>query len=165
MYPQTPSQNKVFNEHNMHIPFRGNNYVIPLSEDKKYSMEYILLCNYFMSKIIENNTINENTPIEYFVKSIEIIYLFFKNLSVKFMKDYIPNVLIPSFIKILTNFSLDKTKQFSKVEIDKLFKRIREMMYLAYYDFDIDPIIYPFEVEFGYNCFKISDIFEKNYLV
>ena len=164
MYPQTPSQNKVFNEHNMHIPFRGNNYVIPLSEDKKYSMEYILLCNYFMSKIIENNTINENTPIEYFVKSIEIIYLFFKNLSVKFMKDYIPNVLIPSFIKILTNFSLDKTKQFSKVEIDKLFKRIREMMYLAYYDFDIDPIIGPFEVEFGYNCFKISDIFEKKLL-
>jgi hypothetical protein len=80
------------------------------------------------------------------------------------MKDYIPNNLIPSFIKILNKFSLDKNKQFSKVEIDKLFNRIREIMFLAYYDFDIDPIIGPFEIEFGYNCFKFNDIFEKKLL-
>ena len=164
MYPQTPSKNNIFNEHNMHIPFRNLNYVIPSSEDKKYSIEYITICNYFITKLIENNTINDNTPLEYIVKSIDFIYSFHKNLCVHFMKDYIPNNLLPSFIKILTNFSIDKTKQFSKVEIDKLFKRIREIMLLAYYDFDIEPIIGTFEVEFGYNCFNFSDFFEKKLL-
>ena len=77
------------------------------------------------------------------------------------MKDFIPNKLYPSFIKIITNFGNDKSKQFSKVEIDKLFKRIRELMLLSYYDFDIDTIIGPFEIEFGYNCFKNSNFFEK----
>ena len=164
MYPKSPFHNINFNENNMHIPFKNNNYIIPYNEDKIYSMEFIHICNYFISKIIDNNTINENTPLEYIVMSIEYIYLFFKNLSVHFMKDYIPNNLIPSFIKILNKFSLDKNKQFSKVEIDKLFNRIREIMFLAYYDFDIDPIIGPFEIEFGYNCFKFNDIFEKKLL-
>ena len=146
MYPKSPFHNINFNENNMHIPFKNNNYIIPYNEDKIYSMEFIHICNYFISKIIDNNTINENSPLEYIVMSIEYIYLFFKNLSVHFMKDYIPNNLIPSFIKILNKFSLDKNKQFSKVEIDKLFNRIREIMFLAYYDFDIDPIIGPFEL-------------------
>ena len=164
MYPNTPSRNHSFNEHNMHIPFRNLNYVIPSSEDKKYSMEYITMCNYFIFKLIENDTINENSSLEYIVKSIDLIYSFYKNISVHFMKDYIPNILLPTFMKILTNFSNDKNKQFSKNEIDQLFKRIREIMLLAYYDFDIDPIIGPFEVEFGYNCYKKSDIFEKKLL-
>ena len=161
LYPKSPSQNTVFNEHNMHIPFNKNNYIIPLSEDKNYSFEYILICNYLMEKIVEKDFINENLPIEYFVKVIEFLSLFIKNLSVHFMEDYIPNKLFPSFIKILTDFGNDKTKQFSKVEIDKLFKRIRELMLLSYYDFDIDAIIGPFEIDFGYNCFKNSNFFEK----
>ena len=161
LYPKSPSQNTVFNEHNMHIPFNNKNYIIPSSEDKNYSFEYILICNYLMEKIVETDFINENLSIEYFVKVIEFLSLFINNLTVVFMRDYVPNKIFPSFITILTNFGNDKTKQFSKVEIDKLFKRIRELMLLSYYDFDIDAIIGPFEIEFGYNCFKNSNFFEK----
>ena len=161
IYPKSPSDNIFFNSHNMHIPFNNKNYIIPVSEDKNYSFEYIIICNYLMEKIVENDFINENLSIEYFVKVIEFLSSFIKNLSVHFMKDFIPNKLYPSFIKIITNFGNDKSKQFSKVEIDKLFKRIRELMLLSYYDFDIDTIIGPFEIEFGYNCFKNSNFFEK----
>ena len=165
LYDQESSFNNVYNENNMHIPFNGKNFVLPSNNDKKFSMELIQLFNYFIENLLNKEIfINEKLSLEYFNLYLNIFKLCCKNLHFNFTKNFVPEILFKAFKRILDEFSLNKNKQFSKVAIENLFKIMKDLLLTTVYMSDLDVLIGEFELQFGYNCFTLSENFEKKLL-
>ena len=164
LYDQESSLNNVYNENNMHIPFNGHNFVLPSNNGNKFSMDLILLFNYFIEKLLEKKIfLDENLSLEYFNLYLNFFKLCCKNLHFKFTNKFIPEVF-KAFKRILDEFSINKNRQFSKVAIENLFRIMKDLLLTTIYSSDLDVYIGEFELQFGYNCFTLNENFEKKLL-
>ena len=165
LYEQESNLNSVYNENNMHIPFNGKNFVLPSNNDKKFSMDLILLLNYFIENLVKKNVfLDEKLSLEYFNLYLNFFKLCCKNLHFKFTKDFVPEILFKAFKRILAEFSINKNKQFSKVAIESLFRIMKDLLLTTVYLSDLDFLMGEFELQFGYNCFTLNENFEKKLL-
>ena len=157
--------NNNFQKFNYCIPYNKNNYLIPVDDLKIYSLEYYEILNYFISKLVDSNIFeNEKLTIEHLYIILNILNSGSKFINKVFIGEYFRDVIFPCVKKLLINISLDKKQNISKIMIDKILNNIEYYLNFSYYSFQLFKISSDFIINFGYNCFKISENFEKRLL-
>lgn len=158
-------KNQFFMKFSYFIPNTETNYLVPIEGINFYSLEYIEILNYFIKKIVETKILeNESTPIEYLYIILSILYSNFRVINRQFMGKYFIENVYENIKKILMNYSLDKKKNKSKNILKNLIIYIDTFLGYSKYYFQIAKFLYPFLIDFGYNCFKNSEILEKRLL-
>ena len=147
------------------VPFTEKNHLIPWYELVYYSMEYYELYNFFINKVIESKIlINESTSIELIFAVLDILISAMKIINQKFLSEYIEQNCFDNIKKIFINYSLDKKSSKKKSYFEMTIFYLQAILYLNHYPFQICNIFPEFLIEFGFNCFKISENLEKRLL-
>ena len=157
--------NISFQRFNYVVPFTENNHLVPFDNTKFYSIEYYELTNFFINKVIETKILmNESISIEYIYMILNVLYVTLPAINHKFLGEYIEKNCLENIEKILLKLSLDKKMNKSKFVVEEIIKYLKIFYGLDHYLFQVTEYFLEFCLEFGFNCFKISENLEKRLL-
>ncbi len=147
------------------VPYNDINHLVPTEVLKFYSFEFYELLNYFINKMISTKILeNESIPIEYIYITLLILYSCYMIVNHSFMGKYFKEKVYDNIKKILLDYSLNKKKNISKIIIDNVIAFSDKFLGFNCYSFQLIQTLVLFIIEFGYNCFKTSEILEKRLL-
>ena len=107
---------------------------------------------------------NESISIEYIYMILNVLYVTLPAIHHKFLGDYIEKNCLENIEKILLKLSLDKKMNKSKFVVEEIIKYLKIFYGLDHYLFQVTEYFLEFCLEFGFNCFKISENLEKRLL-
>jgi hypothetical protein len=164
-----PIDSKRFNEIETYFPFEVNDtkfFVVPTkNETRKLSMKYITMINDFIStgglekftKVLESKDI---VTYEAFVVMIDIINYIKPFLHIKFALGYI-RIFSKLCLDFLLEFSKSDSRNFKRDKLDALIKKLKDIMFFAYMENDVNAIFDIFGVDFGIYCLNATTLDRK----
>ena len=159
-YPNGPMKVRN-NRSDMHIPFIGNNYCIPLyTEDDKCSLEKIEFANYIIRKLVhvldtqDDKWINNLSfsSLNYLIELLHSIRVFIHR---SFSKDFIKKVFEQILKKSLINYSKNTKVPYSVSTLDLCFEHLFNILFGCVYQFEAENYILEFNLEFILDLFYI----------
>ena len=157
--------NDDFQKFNYVLPITENNHLVPYDDLKFYSLEFYELLNFFINKAIETKILEKNDiSIEYIYVILNVLCFSLKIINQHFIGEYFYKNCFQNLKKILLNFSLDKKTNKSKIVMDNIIIYLDKILGFIFYPFQLCKFLPEFIIEFGYNCFKNSEILEKRLL-
>ena len=164
-----PIDSKRFNEIETYFPFDVNGYkffAIPVKHDgKKLDIGYINRINDFiklggLNKFLNVLQTKGIVTYEALVVMIDIMNYIKPYLHIKFAFDY-----IRSFSKFcldfLLEFSKSESRNFKRDKLDSLIKKLKDIMFYAYMENDVNAIFDIFGVDFGIYCLNATTLDRK----
>lgn len=158
-YPNGPMKVRN-NRSDMHIPFIGNNYCIPLyTEDDKCSLEKIEFANYIIRKLVhvldtqDDKWINNLSfsSVNYLIELLHSIRVFIHR---SFSKDFIKKVFEQILKKSLNNYSKNTKVPYSVSTLDLCFEHLFNILFGCVYQFEAENYILEFKLEFILNLLR-----------
>ena len=157
--------NSDFQKFSNAVPVNNINHLAPHDGMKVPSLQFYEILNFFVSKIIETKILTkETTSINYLYTILNIFVSTARIINQKFLGEYLEKNCFENIKKILINYSLDKKVNISKTVLDNIILYLECFLRFNNYPFQICKIFAEFIIDFGFNCFKYSEILEKRLL-
>ena len=157
--------NSDFQRFNYFLPVTENNHLVPHEDIKFYSLEYYEILNFFINKLIESKIfLNENLAIEYIYVTLNVLFSASDLTNHRFIGEYFKQNCYENVKKILFKFSLEKKINKAKFILENIIIYIDRFLGYIYYPFQLCIFLPEFIIEFGYNCFRLSESLEKRLL-
>ena len=159
--------------HNAYIyflPVKKNNYTVPTTYVKHYSLEFYDIVNYFLIKLMDSNVLmDESASLMFFYVTLSLIHYCTPVINMRYLSKYLFENCDTHIKNALYNYSKSKQKL---PNVNSGWKNIilKIIHYLdgfvSYNDYIFNLFYYQpeFFIKFGYNCFKFSDNLEKRHL-
>lgn len=169
-YPNRPV--KIQNNlSDMHIPFVGNNYCIPLIHYNTLimsSLEYIDIANYIIRKIVniidtQDDKWFNNPSFDYVFYFIELFSTVRSLIHRSFGKDFIIKVFNQIIKKSLINYSKGKDTNisYSLNDVELCFEHVSNLLLGCLYPFEVKNLVGTLDLEFTINLMKENTNLER----
>ena len=158
------------NPYRYFVPLTKNNYTMPTTLVKHYSLEFYEVVNYFLNKLVSSNVLMDETISLMFIYLILcVIHYCTPIINMKYFSKYLFENCDKHIKNVLYKYSTSKKKL---PNVNQGWKNVIMTIihyldgFIAYNDFIFNLFYYQpeFFITFGYNCFKFSDNLEKRHL-